>query len=408
MSTKTQRLPPYLSSINPNSSSTNLSQVGGKIQHPVPNRGPFAQFALPLTPPRSKVSSPVSKGPEPTGLAKYLPPIDWRVVTLCSGWYLTSIISSNSTKMILTRFPYPITLTEGQFIFNCLFSVLFVVLLSMRPNIKSRFPRGTFPLELPSIIQFLTPTRHVLATTLPMGCFQFVGHLSSHKATSLVPVSLVHTVKALAPLCTVLIYRVLFKTKYKRVTYLTLIPLVVGIMITCYKPKKIGAPTHYWSGLTYALVSMMIFVSQNIFSKKRLTVEQEGLPGASKKEEESKVDKLTILFYCSAIGFSFTLPIYLVAEMRSATFSMMYMTPTILALMVLNGFSHFVQSFLAFQILGLMTPINYSIANIMKRIIIILVAFICERKQFTSLQCVGLFITMIGLYSYDRWGVAKK
>lgn len=395
--------PPYLLSINPNLSLTNLAHMMAKGHH-LPRPTGFAQF--PMTPPRSKVLSPIYKKEATLAWLLFLPPVDWRVVILCAGWYLMLIISSNLTKMVLTLFPYPVTLTEAQFLFNCGYCLLVVVFLTFKPQVRSQFPRGTFPVEIPTIFKFVTPTRLVVATTLPMGCFQFVGHLTSHKATLMVPVSLVHTVKALLPLATVSAYRVLFKKQYKPITYITLTPLVFGIMVTCYKPLALNQSL-YVAGLGYAFVLMMIFVSQNIFSKTRLTVEQSGLPAVLKKCEEKKVDKLTILFYCSLTGFLLTLPIYLLVEMRLATFSLGHMTHTVFFLMVVNGLSHFVQLFLAFQILGLMSPINYTIANIMKRIIIIVVAFLWELKQITGRQVFGLALTISGLYSYDRWGVEK-
>ena len=408
--------PPLLTLINPNSSLTNLAHMGAtKVHKPFPHRQGFAHTPFPLTPPRLAELLPDSMAQaarvaraQPKAL--WLPPIDWRIVCLCSGWYFTLIILSNSTKLILTQFPYPVTLTEAQFVFNCVYCLVFVAVLGAVPHLRGHFPLGTFPKETPKVYKFVQPTRLVLLTTLPMGCFQFVGHLTLHKATSLVPVSLVHTVKALLPLATVVAYRVIFQREYPRVTYVTLTPLVLGIMITCYKPKAgTNDAPGYVTGLIYAFTLMLIFVLQNIFSKKRLTVDQStALPQLLKTRGDGKVDKLTILFFCLAIGFCFTLPLYLMVEWRLATWSLGYLTPYVFFLMVVNGFSHFVQLFLAFQILGLMLPINYSIANIMKRIIIILVAFVWELKHFHRHQVLGLVLTSLGLYSYDRWGVVKK
>ena len=76
-----------------------------------------------------------------------------------------------------------------------------------------------------SLSEFITPTRLIIQTTLPMGMFQFIGHITSHKATSLIPVSIVHTIKSLSPIITVLIYRFLFGKSYRMRTYVTLIPL---------------------------------------------------------------------------------------------------------------------------------------------------------------------------------------
>ena len=97
-------------------------------------------------------------------------------ILLCSLWYSTSALSSNTGKAILTQFRYPITLTFVQFGF-----VAFYCLLFMSPAI--RFTR------------MRTPTRALIRSTFPMGLFQVGGHIFSSIAISRIPVSTVHTIK---------------------------------------------------------------------------------------------------------------------------------------------------------------------------------------------------------------------
>lgn len=441
--------PPYLSSqINMNSSSTNLFKLQGfkqepktglvreglvreglarDLHQPIPkqrinlaNYQHFSSYLLPPTPPISTVSTPVTSeyGFNEANKSKssWLPPVDLKICGLCALWYWFSIVSSNSTKMILSQYKYPITLTQFQFLINSLLCVALLSVIGTNQKWYGCFPKGVIPAcpknsdSALCVWQFLKPTSFIISTTFPMGCFQFVGHLTSHKATSLIPVSLVHTIKALSPLITVLIYRTIYNIKYKPITYITLFPLVLGIMLTCFKKKNANTTTsssYYLVGLTYAFISMLIFVSQNIFAKKRLTIEKNDVLPTSKDTSPAtnkKLDKLTILFYCSMVGFIFTLPVYLVSEFTNPQISILELNILTSILIVLNGISHFLQSLLAFQILGLMSPINYSIANILKRIIIIIIAFLWESKSFTGLQVAGLLLTIFGLYCYDRWG----
>ncbi|KAG7191872.1 suppressor of loss of ypt1 [Scheffersomyces spartinae] len=348
-------------------------------------------------------------------LTRIIPPIDKKIVFLCTNWYLFSIVSSNSTKMILSNYKYPITLTQMQFLLNGIFCVCLLQVLFFIPQSATRiFPKGSIPNfdQIGNLQQFFTPTKLIISTTLPMGMFQFIGHITSHKATSIIPVSMVQIIKTLSPIVTIAIYLVLYKRKFRTTTYITLVPLIIGIMITCYKPKKVmQQEDSYLKGLIYAFISMLIFVSQNIFAKTRLTVDANkngtkigDIPMKSQDITQKKVDKLTILFYCSMIGFIFTFPVYLISELKNDKFSLSQVDSYITLLVLVNGFSHFMQSLLAFQILGSISPINYSIANILKRIFIILVAFVVELKNFSRSQTWGLVITLIGLYSYDRWG----
>ena len=76
---------------------------------------------------------------------------------------------------------------------------------------------------------------------------------------------------------------------------------------------------------------------------------------SSLRINSNKVDKLTILFYCSIIGFILTCPIYFVTEWMNynafGAISLLQLNSYVMSLVLLNGLSHFVQSLLAFQIL---------------------------------------------------------
>ena len=99
-----------------------------------------------------------------------------RFILLCSLWYTTSALSSNTGKAIMMQFRYPITLTIVQFAFVALYSLLF-----MSPLIRFTSMR--------------MPTKAIISKTLPMGMFQVGGHMFSSMAISRIPVSTVHTIK---------------------------------------------------------------------------------------------------------------------------------------------------------------------------------------------------------------------
>ena len=103
-----------------------------------------------------------------------------RFILLCSLWYTTSALSSNTGKAILTQFRYPVTLTFIQFGF-----VAFYCLLFMSPAVRFSKVR--------------MPTKAIIKSTLPMGMFQVGGHMFSSMAISRIPVSTVHTIKVRYP-----------------------------------------------------------------------------------------------------------------------------------------------------------------------------------------------------------------
>lgn len=377
----------------------------------------------------------------PENIKEYLPDVDFRVTVLCLVWYVTSSVSSNLTKAILHNFPHPIALTELQFLISSSLCFTFITLVNYlhTPQYRNRqltkallnFPEGILPRYLNGNFdecikkRFLMPCRVVLMTTFPMGIFQFVGHITSHKATSLIPVSLVHSVKALSPILTVMYYRVFKQKRYSPMTYFTLIPLICGVIITCWSTHGRKAPTNanegwFIVGLSFAFISTIIFVSQNIFAKGILTVKkaqgllpskqkQEATPASVKNHSPLQLDKITILFYCSCIGFVLTLPLFVYGELAhfsSGGSVIKDLSLKTLSLVLIHGVTHFFQAMLAFQLIGMLSPVNYSIANIMKRIVIICVALVWE-SHLSWRQLLGLSMTIFGLYGYDKWGATR-
>ncbi|AEY98227.1 FAFR543Cp [Eremothecium gossypii FDAG1] len=390
----------------------------------------------PVTPPPRLIDAPLPWKATagrivPASLRKYLPEIDLKVTVTCLVWYVTSSVSSNLSKAILHEFPHPVGLTELQFLTNGLMCLGFLVLVNYlhRPSWKAtwvsqnmrNFPDGILPPYLNGSFceciqqRFLVVDRKAVIATLPMGMFQFMGHFTSYKATSLIPVSLVHSVKSLSPIVTLCWYRFAKKKQFHRITYCTMLPLVAGVILISSPSggsKSVGASVEDLRlvlGLFFAAVSMAIFVSQNLFAKSILTVRKRellpsqkslaGLGGAS----PFQLDKITILFYCSCIGFLLMLPVFLVGEAFAASSVFADISLRVLCLMGVYGFTHFLQAMLAFQLIGMLSSVNYSIASIMKRVVVIGVALTWE-SQLSSRQLLGLVMTVIGLYGYDKWG----
>ncbi|CAG98177.1 Sly41p [Kluyveromyces lactis] len=377
----------------------------------------------------------------PKDVQEYLPEVNVHISILCLIWYMTSSVSSNLSKAILSRFPHPVGLTELQFLLSASLCLAFVTFANYlhAPQVSSsklkntvlNFPEGILPTYLNGSFSrcilntFLVPSKVIWYTTFPMGIFQFVGHITSHKSTSLIPVSLVHSVKALSPIATVCYYRFAKGRQYNNMTYYTLIPLILGVIITCWTSQNNKSKltetdkTTFSMGLSFAFISMVIFVSQNIFAKGILTVKSKDvLPCKNKsqlnlvelksqKDSPIQLDKITILFYCSCVGFILTFPIFVSNEVFSSSTSVFAdLSPSVMTLVLIHGVAHFFQAMLAFQLIGMLSPVTYSIANIMKRIVIIGVAFIWESNLSIN-QLFGLILTISGLYGYDKWGNKK-
>lgn len=259
------------------------------------------------------------------------------------------------------------------------------------------------------------PTRDIIRTTIPLSIFTLGGHLLSASATARIPVSLVHTIKGLSPLFTVFAYRVVFDIKYPAATYLSLIPLTLGVMLAC------SANLHgNLTGLVFAFLAAIIFVSQNIFSK-RLFNEAAKAEADGRHAHSRKLDKLNLLCYSSGMAFLLTSPIWFYSEglpllkdfLSDGSVDLSTHPKALdhgrLALeFIFNGIFHFGQNIIAFVLLSMVSPVTYSVASLIKRVFVVVIAIIWFRSPTTPLQGFGIALTFFGLYLYDRTSSSGK
>ncbi|ORY64210.1 triose-phosphate transporter [Pseudomassariella vexata] len=336
-------------------------------------------------------------------------PVSAKLIILCVLWYASSALTNTSSKSILNAFDKPATLTLIQFFLVAFYCLASSWLASVFPSLRMSIPALRHPIRYPS--------RDVVMTTLPLAAFQIGGHLLSSTATSKIPVSLVHTVKGLSPLFTVLAYRFIFNIKYPTATYFSLIPLTLGVMLACSGNRTFGGEL---LGLIYALLATVIFVTQNIFSKQLFNeaarAEADGLSAKSRK-----LDKLNLLCYSSGMAFVLTVPIWfwsdglgLLRDMYSDGSLDLTGNPNTMGHgrlfleFLFNGTFHFGQNILAFILLSLVSPVTYSVASLIKRVFVIVVAIVWFRNTTTRIQAVGIALTFVGLYLYDRTSESNK
>lgn len=323
------------------------------------------------------------------------PPVSIKLVVLCLLWYLSSAVSSNLSKSILQIYVYPVSLTMIQFVFAAFFSSALISSASKSPSLARSFPKGSVSTQ-----GLAGPDALVIKCTAPMAAFQIVGHIFSNSATSQIPVSLVHAIKSLSPLLTVVAYATIFRVKYNWMTYIALVPLTTGVIMACSAEFR-ARP----AAIFYAFMSCLVFVTQNIWAKTLLTTGSYSHSGG-----EKSLDKVTIIFWCACVGFVGTLPIWLVTDGWDVITTGGYHlinggTPTkLLVLVTLNGFSHFCQNLLSFTILGSVSTVSYSIASLLKRVFVMSAAIMWFGQSMKFAQGFGIALTFVGLYIYDRFG----
>lgn len=379
-------------------------------------------------------------------------------VVLCICWYVISSLASQITKHILTLCPLPLFLGEFQFVFTVFLASISCQIAYMFPKFRNTFPQGTFPdynsyggLKTYGNTDFLLaitkPTKHIIETVLPLGLFQFVGKYFGHKATSLVPVSTVASIKTLSPLFILMFQKLLhIKTlKIDKALTLSLTSLVLGVWIIVnedskyHKKKQTASSTSYSTyGLICSVISMLVFVTQNIYGKSVFTFKSTPLTEFDKRKhlhhedsplplynEENhsvntqptkpkKYDKMTLMIYISVIGFLLSFGWFVTLELPIVWRHICHdevsdhIKTIPWKLFIVNGSFHFIQAMITFHLLGEVSTLTYSIANLMKRIAIISVSWLFVGGPITFLQIFGLFVNTAGLFLYERCNNKNK
>jgi solute carrier family 35, member E1 len=165
-------------------------------------------------------------------------------------------------------------------------------------------------------------------------------------------------------------------------------------------------------GILYAFLAAIIFVTQNIFSKRLFNEAAAAGAGLAKSH---KLDKLNLLCYSSGLAFLLTSPIWFWSEgigligdfLHDGTLDLETHPSAFdhgrLALEFLfNGTFHFSQNILAFILLSMVSPVTYSVASLIKRVFVVVIAIIWFQNPVSGVQGFGIGLTFLGLYLYDR------
>lgn len=189
---------------------------------------------------------------------------------------------------------------------------------------------------------------------------------------------------------TVFTYALLFRVSYSPATYLSLLPLTLGVMLACSFDMTVSNVL----GLICAFGSTLVFVSQNIFFKKIMPTES---------STPHKLDKINLLYFSSGMAFILMIPVWIYSDAwRLIHHKPTTMGPSMILYFSINGTVHFAQNILAFAILSSTSPVTYSIASLVKRIAVICLAIVWFKQAVHPVQAVGIGLTGVGLWMYNN------
>lgn len=288
-------------------------------------------------------------------------PVNMKFLAVCSLWYVCSSLTNNTDKIILNTLPFPATLTYFQFVLAVPFSLLFAPLIGFSTLVQ--------------------PSLSVIKIALPFCIFRILGHVSASVSLWLVPVSYSHTVKALGPLFSVFLSKVILGTSFSNLTYLSLVPLISGVILATATEINFNVV-----GTVAALFSVFVLSLQSIYSKK-LFVSQ-------------ALDEANLLFHTSLLSALALTPYWLVFEAGEIDWSEMTVSTSLFVLF--NGLTQYGQCICAFSVVALTSPVTYSIASLFKRVFVIVLALLWFGNPVSFWNLLGIMTTFFGLYLYQK------
>eukprot|EP00055_Hartaetosiga_balthica_P014335 m.78154 g.78154 ORF g.78154 m.78154 type:complete len:362 (-) comp8564_c0_seq1:1624-2709(-) len=307
----------------------------------------------------SKQQFPQKTGPLPPESSSSM--LFLQLLGIAIVWYTASFFTDTFNKKVQGIIQIPITLTFCQFFIGGIMS--------------------SIPLRVFNVWYFKPLRKDEMSKLIPIALCWCAGFVLTNMSLGNTDVSFTHSVKATEPVWLVAIATFFFAQSYSWKIWLSLIPIVGGIIM-------IATTELHFSILGFALSasSTCFFVLRSIFAKRIF---------ASKL-----VDNVNLFYYMSWMAAIFTFPLALIFEGDKLLTLLDVMPAEGWMYLALNGLLHYTYCQSAMTYLTKATALTYTITNTFRRFVVIVFAIILFGKQVTQSNVIGMGVLMVGVFSY--------
>ena len=254
------------------------------------------------------------------------------------------------------------------------------------------------------------PAAPLRSTLLAMGALRGLTVLLGLVSLSHVAASFTETIKSTAPLFTVYISWLVLRQRTSGPVVLSLVPVMAGLVV-CAKTEASFDAVGFWAAVSNNVIDCL----QNVLSKKVV----------------GKLGPVKLQFYTSILAIVFQLPLLVYREMpdlsalldparRSAAApraadaaapGAFGLRPDagaarVAGLVALNVCSYHAQSVSAYFVVDKLAPVTVSVANTLKRALLILLTILYFGNEVTPESYFGIAIVVLGVFLYN-WARVK-
>ncbi|CAO2193869.1 unnamed protein product [Urochloa humidicola] len=292
------------------------------------------------------------------------------------AWYLLNIYFNIYNKQVLGALPLPLpyTITAFQLAFG---SVLIFLMWATKLHPAPRLSAAQ------------------LGKIAPLALGHMLGTVFTNMSLGKVAVSFTHTIKASEPLFTVLLSG-LFLGEVPSLPVLgSLVPIVGGVALASFTEVSFN-----WTGFWSAMASNLTNQSRNVLSKKLLAADKDAM------------DDINLFSVITVLSFLLSCPLMLFAE--GVKFTPGYLQSTGVNLQelcvraVLAGFCFHGYQKLSYLILSRVSPVTHSVANCVKRVVVIVSSVLFFSTPVSPVNALGTGAALGGVFLYSRLTRTKK
>lgn len=306
----------------------------------------------------------------PTGAAS--PQAAVQVLSIAQWWFFNvATVILNKYIFQELKFSFPLTLSTVHFIISAIGAYLFLRVLKLRPLIEVK-PGDQWTRVLPMAVVF---------------CINIVlGNVS----LSSIPVSFMQTIKSFTPATTVILQRLVWGRHFDVRVYLSLLPVVGGIVLT-----SVTELSFVWKGFIAAMLGCFVTSTKTILAESLL-------------HGKYNFDSLNTVYHMAPYAtMVLVLPALILEGSAVLQWAALLSSSALLystSILLFSGIIAFSLNYSIFYVIQTTSALTFNVAGNMKTAVAISASWFLFRNPMSWLNVLGCTITIAGctLYGYVR------